>query len=180
MSWWMRAILRAAVAFANATSSAQLAALHPQAGGTYTYGRARLSPVWGFAAGWGFVVGKTASCAAMALTFGSYAWPDHPRLTAALAVVALVAVNLAGVTKTVWLTRVIVVVVLCVLAVVVAAGFGGGTADIDRIGRRTRTGACQAASARSSRKREDEHRHDARCPHTTGSGRGSCDQRTAS
>ncbi|MEO8692801.1 MAG: amino acid permease [Acidimicrobiales bacterium] len=126
--------IAAAVAFANATSSAQLAALHPQAGGTYVYGRARLAPVWGFAAGWGFVVGKTASCAAMALTFGSYAWPDHPRFTAALAVVALVAVNLAGVTKTVWLTRVIVVVVLCVLAVVVGAGFGGGTADIDRIG----------------------------------------------
>ena len=124
----------AAVAFANATSSAQLAALHPQAGGTYVYGRERLAPVWGFAAGWGFVVGKTASCAAMALTFGSYAWPDHPRLMAALAVGALVAVNLAGVAKTVWLTRLIVVVVLCVLTIVVVAGFGGGTADIDRIG----------------------------------------------
>lgn len=123
----------AAVAFANATSSAQLAARHPQAGGTYVYGRERLAPVWGFAAGWGFVVGKTASCAAMALTFGSYAWPAHARLLAALAVVVLVAVNLAGVTKTVWLTRAIVVVVLCVLAVVVIAGFGGGTADVDRI-----------------------------------------------
>ena len=123
----------AAVAFANATSSAQLAALHPQAGGTYVYGRARLAPAWGYAAGWGFVVGKTASCAAMALTFGSYAWPQHPRLMAALSVGALVAVNLAGVTKTVWLTRLIVVVVLCVLTIVVIAGFGGGTADIDRI-----------------------------------------------
>src|SRR5205085_2802473 len=96
----------AAVAFANATSSAQLAAQHPQAGGTYVYGRARLGPWWGFAAGWGFVVGKTASCAAIALTFGSYAWPHHPRAMAALAVVALVAINLGGVTKTVWLTRV--------------------------------------------------------------------------
>ena len=30
---------------------------------------------WGYLAGWGFVVGKTASCAAMALTFGAYAAP---------------------------------------------------------------------------------------------------------
>ena len=123
----------AAVAFANATSSAQLAAVHPQAGGTYVYGRVRLGPAWGFAAGWGFVAGKTASCAAMALTFGSYAWPDHPRAMALLAVVALVAVNLAGVTKTVWLTRLMVVIVLSVLTIVVLAGFTGGTADFDRV-----------------------------------------------
>ncbi|HUP72292.1 MAG TPA: amino acid permease [Acidimicrobiales bacterium] len=125
--------IAAAVAFANATSSAQLGAIHPQAGGTYVYGRARLGPGWGFAAGWGFVAGKTASCAAMALTFGAYAWPQHPRVMAALAVAALVAVNLAGVTKTVWLTRLIVAIVLCVLTIVVIAGFTGGTADIDRV-----------------------------------------------
>src|SRR5207237_3632319 len=57
----------------------------------------------------------------------------HPRAMAALAVVALVAINLGGVTKTVWLTRVTVVVVLSVLAIVVIAGFAGGTADVRRI-----------------------------------------------
>ncbi|MEJ7790643.1 MAG: amino acid permease [Gaiellaceae bacterium] len=61
----------AVVAYANATSSAQLAALYPESGGTYVYGRERLGRFWGFLAGSGFVVGKTASCAAMALTFGS-------------------------------------------------------------------------------------------------------------
>ena len=30
----------------------------------------RLGDFWGYLAGWGFVVGKTASCAAMALTVG--------------------------------------------------------------------------------------------------------------
>ena len=125
--------LAAIVAFANATSSAQLAARYPQAGGTYVYGRERLGPWWGFLAGWGFVAGKTASCAAMALTFGAYAWPQHARVTAAVAVVALVAVNLGGVTKTVWLTRLTVTIVLSVLTIVVIAGFGGGTADVDRI-----------------------------------------------
>src|SRR6266511_4268863 len=44
------------VAYCNATSSAQLAALYPQAGGTYVYGRERLGPFFGFLAGWGFVV----------------------------------------------------------------------------------------------------------------------------
>src|SRR5689334_23550364 len=65
----------AVVAYCNATSSAQLAAEYPTSGGTYIYGRERLGDWWGFLAGWGFVVGKTASCAAMALTFAAYAAP---------------------------------------------------------------------------------------------------------
>src|SRR5690349_25031000 len=69
----------AVVAYCNATSSAQLAALHPESGGTYVYARHRLGHAWGFLAGWQFVVGKTASCAAMALTFGAYADPDLAR-----------------------------------------------------------------------------------------------------
>ena len=56
----------ALVAYCNATASAQLAAQYPTSGGTYIYGRERLGQWWGFLAGWGFVIGKTASCAAMA------------------------------------------------------------------------------------------------------------------
>ena len=97
--------LAAVVAYCNAMSSARLAAVYPQSGGTYVYGRERLGPFWGYLAGWGFVVGKTASCAAMALTFGDYAAPDWRRPLAAAAVVALTAVNLRGVQKTAWLTR---------------------------------------------------------------------------
>ena len=65
----------AVVAYCNATSSARLAARFPQSGGTYVYGRERLGDFWGYLAGWAFVVGKTASCAAMALTVGAYLWP---------------------------------------------------------------------------------------------------------
>ena len=64
------------VAYCNATSSARLAAPYPQSGGTYVYGRERLGEFWGYLAGWSFVVGKTASCAAMALTVGLYVWPQ--------------------------------------------------------------------------------------------------------
>jgi APA family basic amino acid/polyamine antiporter len=126
--------IAAVVAFCNATSSAQLAARYPLAGGTYVYGRERLGPFWGYVAGWGFVVGKTASCAAMALTFGSYAWPDHARAMGLLAVAALLVVNLAGVTKSAWLTRAILVVVLVSLTLVVIACVFGGAADVDNIG----------------------------------------------
>src|SRR6201997_5931884 len=61
-------VLAAAIAYCNAAASAQLAAVYPTSGGTYIYGRERLRPWWGFFAGWGFVIGKSASCAAMALT----------------------------------------------------------------------------------------------------------------
>ncbi|RKN38896.1 APC family permease [Micromonospora endolithica] len=110
------------VAFCNATSSARLAARYPESGGTYVYGRERLGPFAGFLAGWGFVVGKTASCAAMALTIGAYLWPGQARVVAVGAVLAVTAVNLRGVAKTATATKVLVVVVLTVLGVVAVVG----------------------------------------------------------
>ena len=123
----------AVVAYCNATSSARLAAIYPLSGGTYVYGRERLGEFWGYLAGWSFVVGKTASCAAMALTVGLYLWPARAHAVAVAAVVALTAVNYRGVMKSALLTRVIVGVVLAVLSgVVVAVGFSG-RADPARI-----------------------------------------------
>src|SRR5690606_18404112 len=91
------------------------------------YGRKQLGPWWGYLAGWCFVIGKTASCAAMALTFAAYAAPSGWQLPVAVtAVVALTAVHYFGITRTALLTRVIVVVVLMALAVVVAAGASTG------------------------------------------------------
>lgn len=126
-------VLAAVVAYCNATSSAQLAALHPESGGAYGYGRRRLGPFWGYLAGWGFVTGKLASCTAMALTFASYAAPDLARPLAVLAVVALTAVNLFGVKKTALLTRWIVALVLVSLAAVVLAVLLGGAVSPERL-----------------------------------------------
>ncbi|HLV59219.1 MAG TPA: APC family permease [Natronosporangium sp.] len=123
----------ALVAFCNATSSARLAARYPRSGGTYVYGRERLGGLAGFVAGWGFVVGKTASCAAMALTIGAYLWPDGARVVAVAAVVALTAVNLAGVEKTARATGWLVAVTLAVLAAVVVAGAVAGDAQAGRV-----------------------------------------------
>ena len=119
----------AVVAYCNATSSARLAARYPQSGGTYIYGRERLSEFWGYLAGWSFVVGKTASCAAMALTVGLYLWPAHAHGVAVAAVVALTAVNYRGIQKSALLTRLIVAGVLAVLAGVVATVALSGQAD---------------------------------------------------
>ncbi|MEV7891470.1 APC family permease [Streptomyces sp. NPDC002817] len=123
----------AVVAYCNATSSARLAALYPASGGTYVYGRERLGPFWGYLAGWSFVVGKTASCAAMALTVGAYVWPEQAHAVAVAAVVALTAVNYGGVQKSAWLTRGIVAVVLAVLASVVVVCLGSGTSEAGRM-----------------------------------------------
>ena len=123
-------VIAGIVAFSNATASAQLAAQYPTSGGTYIYGRERLGPWWGFLAGWGFVVGKTASCAAMALTFAAYAAPPAwSKPVAITAVIALAAVNYRGVTRTAKLTRIIVTIVLLSLAVVVAASLFGGSSS---------------------------------------------------
>nr|WP_201469229.1 amino acid permease [Microbacterium hydrocarbonoxydans] len=121
-------VIAAIVAYCNATASAQLAAAHPVAGGTYAYARAEIGPWWGFIAGWSFVIGKIASCAAMAMTFAAYAAPEGWQTpTAAAAAVALAVVNCFGVTRTALVTRVLVVCSLLGLAVVVSVGLGGSS-----------------------------------------------------
>lgn len=128
-------LLAGAVAYCNATSSAALAARYPESGGTYVYGRRRLGDRWGFTAGWGFVVGKTGSCAAMALTFGHYAAPEHPAPFAVVAVAALTGVNYFGVTKTAGLARVLLAATALALVVVLIGILGGGQLDADHLAR---------------------------------------------
>ena len=121
--------IAALVALCNATASAQLAAEYPTSGGTYIYGRERLGPWWGFLAGWGFVVGKISSCAAMALTFAAYVAPTGwwQKPIAVAAVILLATVNYYGITRTASLTKIIVAFVLAALALVVVASLSGAT-----------------------------------------------------
>ena len=127
-TWLLAGLALAALAaYANATSSAQLAALHPESGGTYVYARKRLGQYWGFLAGWSFVVGKTASLSAMALTFGAYVAQDYARPLGIGAVVALTTVNYLGVEKTARLTRVLVALILAVLAMTVVTALAAGS-----------------------------------------------------
>lgn len=126
--------LAAVVAYCNARSSARLAARYPSSGGTYVYGRERLGPFWGYLAGWGFVVGKTASCAAMALTVGAYLWPERQHAVAVAAVLALTAASYGGVRKSARIARVIVAAVLVVLAAVVVVCLTSDATQPGRLG----------------------------------------------
>ncbi|WP_326502790.1 APC family permease [Rothia nasimurium] len=129
-NWLLLSLALAAfLAFANATSSAQLAAQHPESGGTYIYGSRQLGHAWGFAAGWCFVIGKTASCAAMAMTFASYLAPGYEKPLAIAAVAALTAVNYRGITRTAALTKILVTLVLLALAVFFGAVLLGVAPD---------------------------------------------------
>lgn len=126
-------VIAAVIAYCNATASAQLAAQYPTSGGTYVYGRQRLGHWWGFLAGWSFVIGKTASCAAMALTFAAYAVPaPWQRPLAVVAVLALTGVNYRGITRTAALTRILVAIVLVALGTVVAGSLGSATLALDQ------------------------------------------------
>jgi basic amino acid/polyamine antiporter, APA family len=126
-------LLAAIVAVCNAFSSAQLAALHPSSGGAYVYGRERLGPTWGFLAGWGFVFGKIASCAAMALAIGSYVSPELAEVIALASVFALSAINYLGVQRTARTISVLVPSVVGVLLLVVVSGIGSNAFDPDRL-----------------------------------------------
>ena len=125
--------LAAGVAYCNADSSARLAALYPESGGTYVYGRRRLGDVWGYLAGAAFVVGKLASCAAMALTFAHYVAPSAARPLALAAVAVLTLVNLAGIDKTVRTTLVLLVIVLVSLTVFVVTALAAGSPDASHL-----------------------------------------------
>jgi APA family basic amino acid/polyamine antiporter len=122
-------VVAAVIAYCNATASAQLAAVYPSAGGTYLYGRERLGAWWGFAAGWMFVVGKTASCAAMALTVAHYALPGSEwagRLVGLVVVASLTWANCRGITRTAQLTKMLVTCSLSGLTIVVLMVLVGG------------------------------------------------------
>lgn len=123
-------VIAALVAWANATSSAQLAAQYPAAGGTYVYGRERLGPWPGYLAGWSFVIGKTASVAAMALAFAAYLAPSEWHKPVAIAAVwALVGINLLGITRTAQVAKVLASLALIGIVTALAVGWStGGTA----------------------------------------------------
>ena len=77
-------LLASTLAFANASSSAQLASLYPQTGGTYLYAKNILGKGTANLAGFVFIIGKTISCIAIALTLGNYLSPVNSKEFAVL------------------------------------------------------------------------------------------------
>ena len=118
-SWTLLALgVAAVIAFANASATAMLARAIPRAGGTYEYALRTLGRPFARIAGFSFLLGKVASCAAMGYTIGVYTLPDNPQLVALIALAALTVINLFGITRTATATRIIVAIVFAVLVFV--------------------------------------------------------------
>ena len=109
-------LLASTLAFANASSSAQLASLYPQTGGTYLYANKVLGKLPGNIAGIVFILGKTVSCVAIALTLGNYISPIYGKeLGVGLSVIVFL-IGYKGITKTAALARWFVLIVISILA----------------------------------------------------------------
>lgn len=121
-SWLQFAIVLAAiVAYLNASTIAQLAAVVSRPGGTYAYGRHYLSNNWGFLAGAAFLIGKMGSAAAIALVFASYLTPGFEVLTATLAIVVMAFINILGVNRTAFGSKVLAGITILFLVVLALA-----------------------------------------------------------
>ena len=116
-------IVAGLLAACNGLSSAQLAASHPVSGGTYEYGYRYLTPALGFAAGWTFLIAKSASAATAALGASSYlvtalSLSESLRIPIALAVALLLtAVVLTGLRRSNRMNLFLVVITIGALLV---------------------------------------------------------------
>ncbi len=93
-------LLASTLAFANASSSAQLASLYPQTGGTYLYAKNILGKGTANLAGFVFIIGKTISCIAIALTLGNYLSPVNSKEFAVLLSFIVFLIGFTGIHKT--------------------------------------------------------------------------------
>lgn len=115
------------IATFNALSSAQLAAVYPQSGGTYEYGYRLLNPAFGFSAGWMFLMSKLAAGGVVAIGFGSYFYQlvpvGSPLIISIVAVVFLTLANFFGIKKTGYLNLFIVSFTILSLVYFIVSGF---------------------------------------------------------
>jgi APA family basic amino acid/polyamine antiporter len=111
------------VAYLNAMTISQLSAKVPGNGGTYVYAREYLNPTYGFLAGMAFLIGKIGSAAAIALTFGRYLAPGFEVPVALGAVGVMTAVNLAGINRTAFGSKVLASITLLFLGSLIVASF---------------------------------------------------------
>lgn len=115
-------LLAAIVAGVNAVATARLARVHPESGGAYAYGRLRLGRAAGVTAGLAFLVGKSASAAAAALTIGAYVWPGQERWIAWGAIALALLIDLRGIVRSTRVNAVLIAILLVIVTLAVVAG----------------------------------------------------------
>jgi APA family basic amino acid/polyamine antiporter len=119
-------VIAAFVAFCNALSSTQLAAVFPRSGGTYEFGRHMLGPWPGYLAGWMFLAANTVGPGVSALVFGGYfhaVWNIIPaRNAAVLAALVMTILNAGGIKRSVRVTDIVVILSIVSLLAFVVIG----------------------------------------------------------
>ena len=93
-------LIASSLAFANASSSAQLSSLFPRTGGTYLYAKEVLGRPYDIIAGAVFIIGKTISCIAIALTVGNYLSPVYGRELGVVLCLLIFLLSFSGINKT--------------------------------------------------------------------------------
>lgn len=119
-------IIAGTIALFNGLSSSQLAAVYPQSGGTYEYGYHLLSPLFGFSAGWMFLISKLSAAGVVAIGFGSYFHQVvpavSPQILSVLAIIFLTTINLFGIKKAGIINLLIVAITILSLLYLVFSG----------------------------------------------------------
>ena len=115
----------ALVASFNGLSSAFLAGRFPVAGGTYEYGYRTLGPWAGFAAGWLFLLAKTASAATAALGIALYLGAGNRIAIGVIAVGAITILVVSGLRRSTWVNTALVLVTVSGLLTFTVAGLAG-------------------------------------------------------
>ena len=130
---WLLAVwlVMGAMALSGALCYGELAARFPEAGGGYVYLREAFGPRLAFLYGWMcLLVLDPGITAALAVGLASYAGyivgvsPLAGKLIGVIAIVALAALNILGVSRMAWLMRWLTVLKLGLLALLVVWGFG--------------------------------------------------------
>lgn len=122
-------VIAAACAALNAVSAVRLAARYPESGGAYAYARIRLGRPPALLAGWAFIMGKAASAAAAGLTIGVYLLPQAAPVVAWCAIGICLAMDLAGLRRSVMVSGILVACVILTLIVICTASVMTRTAD---------------------------------------------------
>ena len=121
-------VIASFLAFANASSSAQLARVFPETGGTYLYARKVLGNNASLFSGIVFIVGKIISSIAIALTFGNYLMPSYPKTSGVMLVLLVGIISYFGATKTASVARwfvysVIGILMFYIFSITTSTGF---------------------------------------------------------
>ena len=141
---WVSLIIAGAIALLNALVVAQLALHNPVSGGAYRYGRTYINPRAGFLAGWFFLVGKTASAAAISAIAARYLWPENPTLVAVALLAVFALANISGLRTTAAISLLIAVLVVGFLVTLLAGASGLGEFSLE-FGEESGWGVFQAA-----------------------------------